>query len=49
MKLLQALRNASSRLVADFEDSKLFDHSGEKGEFREHITCIPHFVEWVIR
>lgn len=38
MKLLQALRNAAQRLAADFEDSKLFDHSGEKGEFREYIV-----------
>ena len=38
MKLLQALRNASDRLAADFEDSKLFEHHGDKGEFREHIV-----------
>ena len=37
MKLLQALRNATQRLAADFEDSKLFDHMGERGEFREEI------------
>ncbi len=37
MKLLAALRNASRRLAADFEDSKLFQHSGDKGEFREYI------------
>jgi len=38
MKLLHALRNAAHRLSADFEDSKLFDHSGDKGEFREQIV-----------
>ena len=38
MKFLQALRNAAQRLAADFEDSKLFDHRGEKGEFREYIA-----------
>ncbi len=37
MHLLQALRNAASRMAADFEDSKLFTHSGDKGEFREQI------------
>lgn len=37
MKLLQALRNLSEKLNAEFEDSKLFEHSGEKGEFREQI------------
>jgi hypothetical protein len=37
MKLLQALRNATEKLKNDFEDSKLFDHSGDKGEFREQI------------
>lgn len=38
MKLLQALRNATEKLKSDFEDSKLFDHSGDKGEFREQIV-----------
>ena len=37
MKFLQALRNSASKLSAEFEDSKLFSHSGEKGEFREQI------------
>lgn len=37
MKLLFALRNAAQRLAIDFEDSKLFQHSGDKGEFRERI------------
>lgn len=37
MKLLDALRNATKRLAADLEDSKLFTHSGDKGEFREQI------------
>jgi hypothetical protein len=37
MKLIQALRNLSSKLNSEFEDSKLFEHSGEKGEFREQI------------
>ena len=37
MKLIQALKNLSEKLNAEFEDSKLFDHSGEKGEFREQI------------
>jgi hypothetical protein len=37
LKLIQALRNLSSKLNSEFEDSKLFEHSGEKGEFREHI------------
>jgi hypothetical protein len=35
MKFLQALRNVSSKLSAEFEDSKLFEHSAEKGNFRE--------------
>jgi hypothetical protein len=37
MKLLQALRNAAKHMAADFEDSRLFDHSGDKGEFREYM------------
>ncbi len=37
MQLLKALRNAAGRLAHDFEDSKLFTHSGDKGEFREAI------------
>lgn len=37
MKLIQALRNLSEKLNAVFADSKLFEHLGEKGEFREQI------------
>ncbi|KQO21250.1 hypothetical protein ASF10_14115 [Flavobacterium sp. Leaf82] len=37
MKFLQALKNLSAKLINEFEDSKLFEHSGEKGEFREQI------------
>ena len=37
MILLQALRNAAGRLAASFEDSKLFQHCGERGQFREHV------------
>lgn len=37
MKLIQALRNLSEKLNSEFADSKLFEHSGEKGEFREQI------------
>lgn len=37
MKLIQALRNLSEKLNGEFADSKLFEHSGEKGEFREQI------------
>ena len=37
MHLLTALRNAANRMAADFEDSKLFTHSGDKGEFRERV------------
>ena len=39
MQLRQALRNAANRMAVDFEDSKLFTHSGDKGEFREHIIA----------
>lgn len=37
MKFLNALRNVSSKLTAEFEDSKLFEHNGEIGEIREGI------------
>jgi hypothetical protein len=37
MKFLQALRNVSGKLTAEFEDSKLFEHSGEIGEIREQL------------
>jgi hypothetical protein len=36
--LLQALRNSVQRIEADLKDSNLFKHSGDKGEFREHIV-----------
>lgn len=37
MKLLEAIRNSSAKLIAEFEDSKLFEHKGEIGEYREQI------------
>jgi hypothetical protein len=37
MKLLQALKNVSKGINKEFEDSKLLEHSGEKGQFREEI------------
>lgn len=37
MKLLQALRNSVQRIEADLEDSSLFDHRGDRGEFRERL------------
>lgn len=37
MQFIQALKNAAKKLETEFEDSKLFTHSGEKGEFREDI------------
>lgn len=37
MKLLEALRNSTGHLAAGFENSRLFTHAGEKGEFRERI------------
>ncbi len=40
MKLLQALRNATKRLEVEFEDSKLFEHSGEKGTLREQTIKV---------
>lgn len=42
MKFLQALRNAASRLADDLEDSELFEHKGNRGEFRE--TVIEKFL-----
>ena len=35
MRFLEALRNAGAQLAADIEDSKLFAHIGDRGEFRE--------------
>lgn len=39
MKLLESLRNASKKIEAEVEDSKLFTHSGEIGTFRENIVA----------
>jgi hypothetical protein len=38
MKLLQALRNAVTRLESNLKDSDLFEHRGDKGEFRERVV-----------
>jgi len=38
MRFLEALRNAVQRLEADLADSELFDHMGDRGEFRERIV-----------
>lgn len=37
MKLLEALRNSVKRLEAEISDSCLFEHMGDRGEFRERI------------
>jgi hypothetical protein len=37
MKLLEALRNGVGRLEADLKNSSLFQHRGDRGEFRERI------------
>lgn len=37
MKFIKALRNSTSKLYSELEDSKLVEHSGDKGEFREEI------------
>src|SRR5690554_6704423 len=37
MKLIDALRIAGRRIHLDFDESKLINHSGEKGQFREFI------------
>jgi hypothetical protein len=37
MRLLQALRNQSTKMQADFENSGLFTHMGDRGSFRETI------------
>jgi hypothetical protein len=37
MRLIEAIRNSVQRLEADLSDSHLFDHKGDRGEFREQI------------
>ena len=37
MQFLQALRNAANRIESHIEDSNLFAHAGDRGEFRESI------------
>jgi len=37
MHLLKALRNATERIEHDISDSDLFNHRGDKGEFRERV------------
>ncbi len=37
MKFIDALRNASKRIVSELQDSNLFDHKGERGRFREFM------------
>jgi hypothetical protein len=37
MKLLEALRNSVQRLESEIADSHLFDHMGDRGEFRERV------------
>lgn len=37
MKLLQALRNEAQKIAAGIENSKLFEHMGDRGSFREAI------------
>ena len=37
MRLLQALRNQSSKINADLANSRLFTHMGDRGSFRESI------------
>jgi len=39
MKLVNALRNANAVVLARLEDSKLFQHHGERGEFRERVIA----------
>ena len=38
MRLLDALRNSVIRLEAGLADSRLFDHMGDRGEFREQVV-----------
>jgi hypothetical protein len=40
MKLIQALRNSIERLEAGLSDSRLFDHKGNRGKFREQIIDV---------
>lgn len=42
-KLLRALRNQTKKIAGEIEDSKLFDHLGDRGEFRERI--IENFLQ----
>lgn len=37
MRLIQALRNQTAKIAAELENSKLFDHMGDRGSFRECI------------
>lgn len=37
MTLLDAVRNATHRVEADLRDSNLFEHRGDRGEFRERL------------
>ena len=39
MRLLEALRNSVRKLEVELADSKLFDHKGDRGEFRERIIA----------
>lgn len=48
MKFIDALRNASKRIVSDLKDSDLFEHMGERGRFREFTIqelLRPHIPE----
>jgi Domain of unknown function (DUF6602) len=37
MQFLKALRNSVARVSAGLEDSRLFEHKGDRGEFRERV------------
>ena len=39
MRLLEALRNSVQRIEADLNDSRLIDHRGDRGEFREQVIA----------
>lgn len=39
MRLLEALRNSVAKLEGALADSKLFDHMGDRGEFRERVIA----------
>jgi hypothetical protein len=48
MQFIEALRNAAKRVAIDLEDSKLFSHMGDRGEFRETVIekfLRPHLPE----